>query len=81
MSVRFEDEWLGYVREVMPADVSTVQYQETRRAFYAGGWALLSLIQRMLSPGAEPTAEDLLNMQMLHTEFLAFTRDVTEGRA
>jgi len=77
---RFRTEWLDYVARVMPPNVSAVQLQETRRAFYAGAQSLLALVMRDLEPDAEPTENDIALMEALHAELQQFARDVGTSR-
>jgi hypothetical protein len=58
-----------------------VQVQETRRAFYAGGVSLLAVVMGMLTDDAEPTEEDIRNMDRIKAEFDEYARDLAEGRA
>ena len=39
------DQWVSYLEQVMPSNAGPIQIQETRRAFYAGAFALCSLLQ------------------------------------
>lgn len=36
------DGWQAYAEKILPKNAPVVQRQETRRAFYAGAWELLS---------------------------------------
>ncbi len=38
--------WLSYCRNVLPLDVSDIQREETRRAFYAGAHVSLNSVVR-----------------------------------
>ncbi len=67
--------------KMIPADADTIQRQETRRAFYAGGTALLHAIMSALTSDEEPTEQDLQTMDAIQAELDDFLRDVTEGRA
>jgi hypothetical protein len=75
------EQWNEFARLVLPGDVSAVQRREMRRAFYAGGQAIIFRIVTALAPDAEPTEADLQLMDDLHQELNAFTRDVIAGRA
>lgn len=81
MSSEFAKTWERYATKVMPKQAGPVQMKETRRAFYAGGAALMNTILRVLSEGHEPTQEDYDALEDLNREFHAFTTDVEEGRA
>lgn len=40
-------EWRDYRTKVLPPNCSRIQLQETRRAFYAGAIAMLSIMQKL----------------------------------
>jgi hypothetical protein len=75
------EQWNDYARKVLPADASTVQRQETRRAFYAGAQAILFRVAGALAPDSEPTAEDIGLMEDVHQELNAFATAISQGRA
>src|SRR5436309_2385791 len=75
---RLNREWLTY-RSVMPDNISAIQIQETRRAFYAGASGLLCLILRQLEPGVEPTDNDLNMMNEIEAEIKEFAADIQKG--
>lgn len=85
-----DDEWRQYERLVLPPEAGAVQRQETRRAFHAGGHALLrqlGLIERSSSallqqgnPYAAP-AVDADELDALQAELEAFNAAVVAGLA
>jgi hypothetical protein len=50
-------QWIDYRKEVVPVTASAEQIQETRRAFYAGAHAILTM-QFAVSGGEEEVSED-----------------------
>jgi len=75
------EQWDKFARAVMPANVPTVQRREMRRAFYAGGEAILFRVMAMMGQGDEPTAEDLQIMTDLYEELRDFSVHMLQGRA
>jgi hypothetical protein len=49
-----------------------VQYQEMRRGFFSGAFALLQSIISVLEPGDEPTDKDLAQMDAIDQEITQF---------
>lgn len=47
MKRRILPEWNSYRQEVMPKNAAPTQVKETRRGFYAGALAMLSIIKRI----------------------------------
>lgn len=80
MSERFAHKWDHYAAH-LPPGAGEVQKRETRRAFYAGGWALFDVIMRGLDPEAEPTDADFDRLTELRRELERFAADVEAGRA
>lgn len=70
------EEWASYAREVMPADASPVQKEETRLAFYSGATALFHTIIKSLSADPEPTDSDLTMMEDLHQELMDYAKSL-----
>ena len=75
------EQWDQFARVVLPADVSPTQRQEMRRAFYAGGQAIMFRVIESLAPDDEPTEEDLQVMTDLHDELQDFGKLIQQGRA
>jgi hypothetical protein len=61
--------WEKYLRQVMPSGAGAVQIEETRRAFYAGGFAVFSAFLA-LDDDDEPAA--MLKLDKLKAEFEAY---------
>lgn len=66
--------WQSYAREVVPAEASTVQREECRRAFYAGAAAMLSLVFEAVDPHDEDEGEN--NLQQLEEELNAMSHEL-----
>lgn len=77
----FLGKWRIYETLVMPANAGDVQRKETRRAFYAGGQAMLHAIMQNVSEGEEITAADIQLLHELNAEITAFGDDIQAGRA
>jgi hypothetical protein len=77
-----QEQWGIFCERVIPTDAPEVQKTEMRRAFYAGGEAILFRIIAAFAPETtEPTKEDLQIMDDLDAELKAFAADVAAGRA
>lgn len=72
--------WRSYAEAVVPADAPPVQWQETRRAFYAGVKGLLTELMVGLDPDGEPTEGDLRKMSDIQDELHRFVLDVRRGK-
>jgi hypothetical protein len=75
------EQWNSFAESVLPPNVGPVQRQEMRRAFYAGGQAIMLKIIQSLAPETEPTASDLRLMDDLHEELNSFAEAVRMGLA
>lgn len=73
------DGWRSYAEHVLPAGVSELQRQETRRAFYAGAWEMLS---RMADLGDDDVPEDagVRVLEATRRELVAFKESVGTAR-
>ena len=76
-----ETEWTNYRIAVIPKDAPSVQLSESRRAFYAGAWALYTLLMDSLEPGTDETPPDLSLMASLDREMREFQVRVATGAA
>jgi hypothetical protein len=74
------EEFASKILKPMGVRVGSVQYVETRRAFYAGATAMMSLMTD-LDPEKEPTDLDVAWLQSVHEELKQFARDVGAGKA
>lgn len=77
-----EEEWKSYVRDVLPQGLptSSVQYKETKRAFYGGARSILHSLVKVFGPGAEPTESDMMIMEGVEKELDQFYKDVLAGK-
>ena len=75
------EQWDSFARAVLPANVSPVQRQEMRRAFYGGAQGLLYSILKLLTPGVEPSEDDMRMMSGIERELSDFADQVKAGRA
>ena len=73
------DQWKSYRQKVMPADASAVQVSETRRGFYAGGYAMLLLFKHM--PDGLSEDEGVEYLKRLEAECLEFVAKIQIGEA
>lgn len=73
--------WLSFQKFVIPPSAPEVQHREMRKAFYAGAQHLFASILTILSPGADPTEEDLRYMDGLHKELQAFVDEMKKEAA
>ena len=77
-----ETEWITYRNAVIPNNASSTQLSESRRAFYAGAWALYSLMMNNFEHGTEDeTPKDLELMAKLDGEMRDFKERVVKGWA
>jgi hypothetical protein len=75
------DEWNDYRRKVLPATAPAGQVQECKRAFYAGGRALLTAILNILDPSSDDATErDLRVMDSIDRELREFVASVEAGK-
>lgn len=65
-------EWLDYKTRVISRDADKVQIEECRRAFYAGAGSLFSVMLNMMTPGLDPSDQDLKNMDDIQKELTDF---------
>lgn len=75
------EQWDQFARAILPAGVGPTQRQEMRRAFYAGGEAIMFRVITALSPDTEPTDDDVQIMADLDAELREFAAAVKAGRA
>jgi len=80
-SERMERAWRSYRTGVLPEDASTIQLIETRRAFFAGAWALYTELTVMFDAGREPTESDDAKMLSIVAEMKRFNDRVKVGLA
>lgn len=84
---RLAAEWATFRERCVPVDASVTKVQESRRCFYGGAAALLSLLSLDAVHGgfdestSEPTDDDMAKMTDLACELAEFSIDVAQGRA
>lgn len=72
------EEWKDYAK-LIPDGSPAVQYNETRRAFYAGALTMFSLMSGGLDEDKEPTDLDVAYLDSLFDELVAFTKALDAG--
>lgn len=75
-----EKGWLSYAEMVMPSDAPRVQWQECRRAFYAGAAHLLGAITDAVGPDDVDEDAGVAVLGRVQAEIDRHVRDVAEGR-
>ena len=73
--------WNQYAEHVLPTNVSRVQCQETRRAFYAGAAHLWDSFIRSLGPGEEADPPELALADGVQREIDEWLDAIKSGRA
>lgn len=73
--------WDSYSRSVLPANASTTQRWECRRAFYAGAQGFFHKVLLGLDPSKDPTAEDMALLSEVLDELTDFKERVKAGNA
>lgn len=71
MSKRLGAEFERFAK-CIPSSAGEAQRWDMQMAFYAGASSLFKLSLSGLTPDAEPTQEDLIMMDNLHTELVDF---------
>ena len=71
------DKWNGYLESVVPAAASAAQVIETRRAFYAGALAVMTINSRIGEPDVteDEGCRAMDNAMSDLTEFLQLLRE------
>jgi hypothetical protein len=75
------EQWDDFSLRVGLYNVSPIQRQEMRRAFYGGAASILSSLVMGLDEDHEPTEEDMEYISSLHQEMSQFGKDLQAGRA
>jgi len=70
-----ENLWLDFKSNVLPADTSDVQIEETRNAFFAGAGSIFKVITEGVSSDGEPTKAELKMMDDIQEEMAAFLEE------
>ena len=66
--------WEAFEASVMPDDAQDVQRYETRKAFYAGFWSMLSICNRIGEPDV-PEADGVAMLERLQRECASWIRN------
>lgn len=74
-----ETEWDKYREAVIPKNAPQVQLTDMKGAFYAGAWALYTLIMSGLDGGSGETANDLALLAKLDAEMRDFNEREARG--
>lgn len=69
--------WNTYEKNCVPADASTVQIQETRRAFFAGAAAMWQLFGQIADQGSEEKSHQMF--ERLDKELVEFMENLGKG--
>ena len=74
--------WRAFTHRILdPINADRIQRQETRRAFYAGASAAVTILTGNLSEEGEPTEADFALLDNLVRELDSFGEAVRQGRA
>jgi hypothetical protein len=74
-------QWASLEARIFVAATPPTQRKEMRRAFYAGGQALFSLMMDALDPGSEETEDDMARMDGWAKELRDFGEKIKAGDA
>ncbi len=80
----FQKGWEGFFKIVGLENTSEVQRREMRRAFFAGGIYLMSMLLTLLDDTGDPdevTEFDTQLMNWISHEFEQYGRDLEKGKA
>lgn len=66
----FKREWQEFRYQVIPKTASRIQVSETKKAFYSGAIAIISLTSRMFSSDKEVTEQDINDYETLVNEIV-----------
>lgn len=73
--------WREYQSKVLdPVKAGEMQRKETKIAFYMGAMSLLDMVMSNLTPGDEPTEDDMILMNGIKAELEQFTQTMLKGR-
>ena len=76
------EQWDDFSLLVGLYNMSSVQRQEMRRAFYAGAASIMDAMMVGFDTGDdEPTEEDMQYISSLHEEMTKFGKDIAAGKA
>ena len=72
--------WADYRKKVVHPDAEDIQVKQTRKAFYAGGAAVLTSMMQAMGPGRDSEDSDVVILEKLLMELRDHLRAVNEGR-
>jgi hypothetical protein len=81
MKHRVAEQWVSFEKAILPPNCSDVQRQETRRAFFAGAFAIVDAITLAMSHEDDMTAEDESVLTDLMVERELYLANMLVGRA
>lgn len=75
-----QQEWESFAKAIFRGqEISEIQFTETKKAFFAGATAMLSMVQSVGDDGV--TDEDgVAYLDALHDEILAFMQNFVDAR-
>ena len=76
----FKSEWKEFHEKVVPKTAGPVQIEETRKAFYSGALAVISLLSKMFTSDREVTEQDMDDYEVLVSEVVNACRSFTLTR-
>jgi len=75
------EQWDDFSLRVGLYNVSSIQRQEMRRAFYGGAASILAALVTELDDNREPTEADMEYISSLHREIGKYGEDLRAGNA
>jgi len=72
--------WIGLRLAAIPLDAPAMQLEEMRNAFFAGAQHLFGSLMTGLDPDSEPTAQDMVRVDLIDAELKKFINDFTVRR-
>lgn len=80
MPATVKQQWDSFFEQVIPPTAGAAQLQETRRAFYAGAWAMFCLIAASEADEAPPE-QWAAYLEGLRKECMGFNEAILDGKA
>lgn len=78
--MKFLDEWQDYKDNTIPQSASPHQITETKKAFYSGAIALVSITIKMFSEGSDVTDEDVNSYDSVVKEIISVCESFGQQR-
>jgi len=77
-----DDAWNHFARVVIPNDAKEVQRAEMRKSFFAGAYALFTILMKETDDGEdEPTESNIQLMRHAEANLMEFVKDLGESKA